>query len=83
MEIVKVTTKGQVTLPARVRKPFGISDQSYLVADEVGGFVVLRQGEAELDEITARLERAARQKGVTPEGPGPRPRPGRRPAGRP
>ena len=67
MEIVKVTTKGQVTLPARVRKALGISDQSYLVADEIGGFVVLRKVEAELDEITARFERAARKKGITRE----------------
>ncbi len=67
MEVLKVTTKGQVTLPARVRRSLGISDQSYLVAEEVGGFVLLRKLEAELDEITDRFQRLARRKGVTRE----------------
>jgi antitoxin PrlF len=83
MDIVKVTTKGQVTLPARVRKSLGISDQSYLVAEEIGGFLVLRKVEAELDEITGRFQRFARKKGITREGLARSLREARRRTGRP
>ncbi len=43
-EVVKVTTKGQVTLPARIRKSLGIRDDTYLLAEEVGEFVVVHVG---------------------------------------
>src|SRR5438034_756338 len=45
-EVVKVTTKGQLTLPARIRRDLGISEDTYLLAEEVGDFVVLRRAEA-------------------------------------
>jgi AbrB family looped-hinge helix DNA binding protein len=65
VDVVKVTSKGQVTLPAKVRRSLGITDQSYLVAEQVGDFLVLRKLEARLDELTDRFEREARTRGIT------------------
>jgi AbrB family looped-hinge helix DNA binding protein len=65
MDVIKVTSKGQVTLPAAVRRSLGISDQSYLVAERVGDFIVLRKLEERLDELTDLFEREARAEGIS------------------
>src|SRR2546430_16845571 len=41
VEIVKVTTKGQLTLPLPIREILGISSDPYLVAEAAGDFVLL------------------------------------------
>jgi len=64
-EIVKVTTKGQVTLPARIRKDLDIDDDTYLLAEGVGEFVVLRKAESRFLELSAKFRREARRKRVT------------------
>lgn len=66
-EIVKVTTKGQLTLPARIRKDLGISKDTYLLAEEVGDFVVLRRAESRFLEISERFQRDAKRRGITRE----------------
>jgi AbrB family looped-hinge helix DNA binding protein len=66
-EIVKVTTKGQLTLPARFRRDLGIGQDTYLLAEEVGDFVVLQRLETRFEELSDRFQRAARRKGATRE----------------
>lgn len=67
VEVVKVTTKGQLTLPARIRKELGISKDTYLLAEEVGDFVVLRRAETRFLELSERFQREAKRKGITRE----------------
>ncbi len=64
-EIVKVTTKGQLTLPARIRRDLGIGEDTYLVAEEIGDFVVLRRAETRFLELSERFQREARRRGIT------------------
>ena len=64
-EIVKVTTKGQLTLPARIRKDLGISEDTYLLAEEIGDYVVLRRAESRFSELSERFRQDAKRKGVT------------------
>ena len=64
-EIVKVTTKGQLTLPARFRRDLGIDSDTYLLAEEVGEYVVLRRAETRFLELTRRFRAEAKRKGVT------------------
>ena len=66
-EIVKVTTKGQLTLPARIRKDLGISEDTYLLAEEVGEYIVLRRVETRFLELSSLFQRQARRKGLTRE----------------
>jgi len=66
-EVVKVTTKGQLTLPARIRKDLEITDDTYLLAEEVGDFIVLRRAETRFLELTERFQKEAKRKGITRE----------------
>lgn len=66
-EVVKVTTKGQLTLPARIRKDLDISEDTYLLAEEVGDFVVLRRAETRFLELSELFQREAKRKGITRE----------------
>ncbi len=66
-EVVKVTTKGQVTLPAWIRRDLKIEDNSYLIAEEVGDFVVLRRLESRFLEIADSFRREVRRKKLTQE----------------
>ncbi len=63
--ISKVTSRGQVTIPQKLREEEGISENDYVVIRKVGGYIVLGKAEFRLDEITGLFEREARAKGVT------------------
>jgi transcriptional pleiotropic regulator of transition state genes len=43
MKVVKVTSKGQVTIPLKIRNELGIDDQSYLEVSTEGDVVCLRK----------------------------------------
>ena len=66
-EVVKVTTKGQLTLPARIRRDLGISEDTYLLAEEVGDFVVLRRAETRFLELSESFQKEAKRKGIIRE----------------
>src|SRR5437667_10637639 len=66
-EVVKVTTKGQLTLPARIRRDLGISEDTYLLAEEVGDFVVLRRAESRFLELSESFQKEAKRQGSTRE----------------
>ena len=67
-EIVKVTTKGQITLPARIRRSLKIRDDSHLYVAQAGDLVVMKRvDELTLSDITGILERLAEEKGITGE----------------
>jgi len=62
--VVKVTSKGQLTLPIKLRKDLGITKESYLLIDEIGEFLVLKKIQ-KLDEITKIFSALAKKKAVT------------------
>jgi bifunctional DNA-binding transcriptional regulator/antitoxin component of YhaV-PrlF toxin-antitoxin module len=62
--VVKVTSKGQLTLPIKLRKDLGITKESYLLVDEIGEFLVLKKIQ-KLDEITKIFSALAKKKGIT------------------
>lgn len=43
MKVVKVTSKGQITIPVELRTALGIDDDSYLEVIEVGGELRMRK----------------------------------------
>lgn len=43
MKVVKVTTKGQITIPIEIRTELGITEQTYLQVTTEGGDVRLRR----------------------------------------
>lgn len=66
-QIIKVTTKGQVTLPVEFRKSLDIDKNSYLLASSLGQkFILMEKIETSpLDKITEILEEEAKRKGIT------------------
>jgi AbrB family looped-hinge helix DNA binding protein len=67
-EIIKVTSKGQITIPAKIRRALSLDRDNYLYLARAGRLIVMRKvDELSLDEISAVLEAVAENKGVTKE----------------
>jgi AbrB family looped-hinge helix DNA binding protein len=65
-QIIKVTSKGQLTLPARIREHAGVAAGTHLYVKAFGRLVLMRKvDDLSLDEISQVLETVAAEKGVT------------------
>ena len=64
-DVVKVTTKGQITLPIEIRKAIGITDETYLVVEQVGDYVLMKKAEIRMKEIQGLLKNDAKRKNIT------------------
>ena len=62
--VIKVTSKGQLTIPIKYRRNLGIDKDSYLIVDEIGDFLILKKIQ-KLDQITKMLSTIAKEKGIT------------------
>ena len=62
---MKVTSKGQVTLPVDIRNALDIEDDSYLVVEQVGDYVLMKKAEIRLKEIQTILKNDAKRKKIT------------------
>jgi len=43
MEVVKVSTKGQVVIPKEIREALGIRNGDYLVVTERNGYIIMKK----------------------------------------
>jgi len=67
-EIIKVTSKGQITIPAKIRRALSLDRDSYLYVTRAEGLLVMRKvDDLSLDEISAVLGVVAGERGVTRE----------------
>jgi len=65
-EVVKVTSKGQLTLPVEIRRELSLGKDSYLYVTKLGRLIVMKKvDELSLDDISAILESLAKKSGVT------------------
>ncbi|MFI5420900.1 MAG: AbrB/MazE/SpoVT family DNA-binding domain-containing protein [Nitrososphaerales archaeon] len=65
-EIVKVTSKGQVTLPARLRTKAGLKKGSYIYMQPIGEFVLMKRvDDLGIEQISGILQKVAKEKGLT------------------
>ena len=68
VSFVKVTRKGQVTIPQETRKRLGIKEGDYLVATEVKELVILRKVSLpSWDDLFAYGEKFAAERDITRE----------------
>jgi len=68
VSLVKVTRKGQVTIPQETRERLGIRKGDYLVATEVKDLVILRKMSLpSWDELFDYGEKFAVERGITRE----------------
>jgi AbrB family looped-hinge helix DNA binding protein len=64
-DVVKVTSKGQITLPIDIRNILDIENDSYLVVEQVGDYILMKKAEIRLKEIQSILENDAKRKKIT------------------
>ena len=62
--MVKITSKGQLTLPAEIRKSLKIGEGDYLYVTEAGGLILVKRIGVDPKEILDRFQRAAREIGL-------------------
>ncbi len=58
-KVIKVTSKGQVTLPADIREKLDIDKDSYLSVDSIGDYVILKKVGLKLKEISDSINKEA------------------------
>jgi len=66
-DVVKVTSKGQITLPVDIRNALGMDKDSYLIVEQVGDYVLMKKADVRMKEIRKILGDAAKRKGITRE----------------
>lgn len=63
--VVKVTSKGQLTLPAGIRDDLNIGKGDYLYVTEAGGLILMKRICVDPKEILNAFQRAAKEVGLT------------------
>jgi len=66
-KIIKVTSKGQVTLPSEIREKLGIDEDSYMAVEEIGDYIILKKVGPKLREISEAIQKEAGSENITKE----------------
>jgi len=64
-EVIKVTSKGQITIPIEIRKKLQIEKESYIVVDMIGDYIIMKKVGLKLKEISEIISKSAKEKGIT------------------
>ena len=66
-KVIKVTSKGQVTLPSEIREKLGIDEESYMAVEEIGDYIILKKIGPKLREISKAIQEEAESENITKE----------------
>lgn len=64
-EVIKVTSKGQVTLPATMRRILNLDKDSYIAVDMIGDYIIMKKVGLKLKEISDLIRKSAEDDGIT------------------
>jgi bifunctional DNA-binding transcriptional regulator/antitoxin component of YhaV-PrlF toxin-antitoxin module len=65
-EVVKITSKGQFTLPVEIRRHLAPGKASYVYVTRLGRLIVMKKvDELSLDDISTILQSLAKKNGLT------------------
>lgn len=64
-DVIKVTSKGQVTLPKEIRKKLQISKDSYIAVDIIGDYIIMKKVGLKLKELSELVQKNATKKNIT------------------
>ncbi|BAD85077.1 transcription regulator, SpoVT/AbrB family [Thermococcus kodakarensis KOD1] len=67
MEVVKVSSKGQIVIPKSLREKLGIKEGEYLLIFSRGDVIVMKKLNIDVEEILKEGEEAAKSLGVSEE----------------
>ncbi|MFW6038341.1 MAG: AbrB/MazE/SpoVT family DNA-binding domain-containing protein [Candidatus Saliniplasma sp.] len=64
-KVIKVTSKGQITLPSDIRKEMDIDKDNYIAVDSIGDYIILKKITLKLEEISKAFKKEADSKNIT------------------
>lgn len=64
-QVIKATSKGQITLPSAIREKLGIDKDTYIAVDVIGDFVLMKKVDIKLKEISNLFEKEAKNRKIT------------------
>ncbi|MCK4348283.1 MAG: AbrB/MazE/SpoVT family DNA-binding domain-containing protein, partial [Thermoplasmatales archaeon] len=60
-EVIKVTSKGQVTLPVDIRKKLHISKDTYIAVDIIGDYIIMKKVGLKLKELSGIIQKSVKE----------------------
>ena len=63
--ISKVTARGQITLPQKLREEEGITENDYVIIKKFGKYILISKAELEIDDIAKAFRAEAKRRGIT------------------
>jgi len=67
MEVVRVSSKGQIVIPKKVRKRLGIKEGEYMVLIQDGDILIMKKLDIDVERVLAEGENLAKKLGITRE----------------
>jgi AbrB family looped-hinge helix DNA binding protein len=64
-QVIKATSKGQITLPNKIRQQLGIDQNSYIAIDVIGDYVLMKKVNVKLKEISKLFQEEAKRRNIT------------------
>lgn len=64
-QLIKATSKGQITLPNKIRERLGIDQDTYIAVDVIGDYVLMKKVEVKLKEISNLFQKEAKRKKIS------------------
>ena len=65
-QVVKITSKGQFTLPVEIRRDLSLDEDSYVYVTRLGKLIVMKKvDELSLSDISSILEPLAKKSGIS------------------
>jgi len=64
-QVIKATSKGQLTLPNKIRERLGINRDTYIAVDVIGEYVLMKKVDVKLKEISTLLKKEANRKKIS------------------
>ena len=64
-QVIKATSKGQITLPNTIRDKLGIDKDTYIAVDVIGDYVLRKKVDVKLKEISKLFQKEAKNKKIT------------------
>lgn len=64
-QVIKATSKGQITLPNKIRKRLGINQDTYMAVDVIGDYVLMKKVDVKLKELSNIFQEEAKKKKIS------------------
>ena len=64
-QVIKTTSKGQVTIPNTIRNKLGIDKDTYIAVDTIGDYIIMKKVELKLKEISKIMEKRAKDNKIS------------------